>query len=191
MSSFFLFLFNATLVNNIVLTYLVGVDLQVASGRRMDVAWFTGLSTLLCLCILLPVIYLVRNQIVIPLAIEYLDLLIYMLITIVVVLVIQKLFHQLFPSSFQQINAIVPLIFMNSILFAIILLQETQVNSFTGSFLFGLATGLGFLFLLLVITCLRERIDNANVPKPFQGLPIILITFGMLSMGLMGLSGLK
>lgn len=191
MSDFFLFLFNATLVNNIVLTYLVGIDLQVSTSRRMDVAWFTGLSTLYCLFVLLPCIYLVRIFIIIPFGLEYLDLLFYVLITLVVVLASQKLFHRLYPLGFQQINAIVPVILMNSILFSIILLQEPQVNSVVDSFLFGLASGIGFLFILLVITCLRERIDNSNVPKPFQGLPIILITFGMLSMGLMGLSGLS
>ncbi len=191
MSDFFLFLFNATLVNNIVLTYLVGVDLQVATSRRMDVAWFTGLATLYCLIILLPCIYLAHIFIVLPLDIQYLELLIYVLITLVVVLGSQKLIHRLFPFFIQQINAIVPVILMNSILFAVILLQEAQVNSVMDAFLSGFTSGSGFLFLLLVITCLRERIDNSNVPKPFQGLPIVLFTFGMLSMGLMGLSGLS
>ena len=190
MSDFFLFLFNAILVNNLVLTHLVGLDLQVATSRRMDIAWFTGLITLFCFCILLPCIYLARVFIVAPLEIEYLDLLLYVLITIVIVLVIQKLFYRFVPLSFQKIKAITPVILMNSILFAVILLQEIQVNNIIDSFLFAVASGTGFLFLLLVITCLRERIDNANIPKPFQGLPVILITYGMLSMGLAGLSGL-
>jgi electron transport complex protein RnfA len=73
----------------------------------------------------------------------------------------------------------------------VILLQESQINSFFDSILFGFSTGIGFLFLLLVVTCLRERIDNENIPEAFRGLPILLIAIGMLSMGLMGLSGLQ
>lgn len=191
MSDFFLFLFNATLVNNIVLTYLVGVDLQAANSRRMDVAWFTGLATLYCLCLTLPVVYLMRSLIIIPLHFEFLDLLIYTLTILVVVLISKNLFNRLFPFVFQQVNAFIPIILMNSILLAVILLQEQFVTSFIRSLLFAFTTGLGFLFLLLVITCLRERIDNNNVPRPFRGLPILLISFGMLAMGLMGLAGLK
>lgn len=190
MSDFFLLLFNTALVNNLVLTHLVGVDLQVAASRRINAAWFTGLATLYFLCLTLPGVYLVRSLVIIPLQIEFLDLLIYTLTILVVVLVSQKLFHRLFPLIFQQVNAIVPIILMNSILLAVILLQEQFVTSFGRSILFAVTTGLSFLFLLLVITCLRERIDNNNVPKPFRGLPILLITFGMLAMGLMGLAGL-
>jgi H+/Na+-translocating ferredoxin:NAD+ oxidoreductase subunit A len=191
MSDLFLLLFNTAIINNLALTYLVGVDLQVASSQRMNTAWLMGIATLYCLSLCLPAAYLINQCIIIPFQLEYLDLLLYVLMILVVVLASKNIVHQLFPLLIDKVDKIVPVLLINSILLAVILLQESQINSFIDSFLFGLGTGLGFLFLLLIVTCLRERIDNKNIPEPFRGLPILLIAMGILSMGLMGLTGLQ
>jgi H+/Na+-translocating ferredoxin:NAD+ oxidoreductase subunit A len=191
MSDLFLLLFNTAIINNLALTYLVGVDLQVASSQRMNTAWLMGMATLYCLCLCLPSAYLINQFIIIPFQLQYLDLLLYVMMILVIVLASKNIVHQLFPLLIDKVDKIVPVLLINSILLAVILLQESQINSFIDSFLFGLGTGLGFLFLLLVVTCLRERIDNENIPEPFRGLPILLIAMGILSMGLMGLTGLQ
>lgn len=191
MSDLFGLLFSTVLVNNLVLTYLVGLDLQVATSQRMNAAWLVGLATIYCLAICLPGVYLIEQLIIIPLSLQFLDLLFYVLLIISIVYVSQNLMHRLFPRIYQQVDAMVPVILVNSILLAVILLSQNQSPSFFGAMLYGVCTGIGFLFLLLVVTCLRERIDNQNVPAAFRGLPILLITLGILSMGLMGLAGLQ
>ncbi|MFT5396018.1 MAG: electron transport complex protein RnfA [Gammaproteobacteria bacterium] len=191
MSELFGLLFSTALVNNLVLTYLVGLDLQVAASQRMNAAWLVGLATLYCLAICLPAIYLVDHLIIIPLSLEYLDLMFYVMLIIVIVFSSQQLMHRLLPIMYKQLDALVPVILINSILLAVILLSQEQNHSIFGMLLYGISTGIGFLFLLLILTCLRERIDNNNVPIAFRGLPILLITLGIFSMGLMGLAGLK
>jgi len=191
MGELFLILFNTVLVNNLVLTYLIGVDSQFASSRRIDAAWLTGLATLYCLAVSVPFAGLIRNLIITPLQIQYLDLLLYVMVIIMVVLASKNIFFRLFPILHKQIDAVAPIILMNSVLLAVILLHETQTNSFLGAFFFGCTTGLGFLFLLLVLTSLRERIDHDNIPQPFRSLPVLLITLGILAMGLMGLAGIQ
>ncbi len=191
MSELFGLLFSTALVNNLALTYLVGVDLQLAASQRINAAWFIGLATIYCLSLCLPGAYLINQIIIIPLQLQYLDLLLFVLLILVIVLLSQKIFHLLFPLIFQQVDAIIPILLINSVFLAVILLQESQINSLIDSFFFGFGSGLGFLFLLLVVTCLRERIDNENIPNLFRGLPILLIAMGILSMGLMGLAGLR
>jgi electron transport complex protein RnfA len=191
MSDLFGLLFSTALVNNLVLTYLVGLDLQVVTSQRINAAWLVGLATIYCLAICLPAIYLIDHLIIIPLSLQYLDLLLYVMLIIVVVLSSQQLMHRLLPLIHKQVDALVPVILINSILLAVILLSKEQNHSIFGTLLYGISTGVGFLFLLLVSTCLRERIDNNNVPLAFRGLPILLITLGIFSMGLMGLAGLK
>ncbi len=191
MSELFLLLFNAAILNNLALTYLVGIDLQVAASQRMNTAWLMGLATIYFLSICLPAAYLINQLIIIPFQLQYLDLLLYVMMILLIVLGTKTIVHKLFPLLIEKIDAVTPVLLINSILLAVIILQESQINSFIDSCLFGLGTGIGFLFLLLVVTCLRERIDNENVPEPFRGLPILLITIGMLSMGLMGLAGLQ
>ena len=190
MSEFILLLFNTAIINNLALTFLVGVDLQLAASRRINAAWLIGLATIYCLCLCLPGAYLVNQVIIVPLQLQYLDLLIYVMLILVIVLASQKIFHLLSPIISQQIDTLIPILLINSVLLAVILLNVSQIISLIDSFIIGLGTGLGFLFLLLVVTCLRERIDNINIPAPFRGIPILLVAMGILSMGLMGLAGL-
>lgn len=196
MSELFGLLFSTVLINNLVLSYLVGLDLQVAASQRMSAAWLVGLATTYCLTLCLPGVYLLNHLIIIPLDLQYLDLLFYVILILVVVLASQKIMHRLFPLIYKQIDAVVPIILMNSVLLAVILLQGNNLispigSTLSGSFITGLFTGIGFLLLLLALTCLRERINNESIPEPFKGLPILLIALGIFSMGLMGLSGLQ
>ena len=190
MSDLFGFIFGTALLNNLVLTSLVGLDLQVTASRRLNTAWLVGTALTCCLSLILPGIYLLDQLIIIPLQLQFLDLLIYVMFIIIIVMTLQKLMNALFPLMEQKINTITPLVLMNSVILAAILLQHELSYGFWGSFLFGLSTGIGFLLLLLQITFLRERIDNENIPQPFRGIPILLIAISILSMGLMGLSGL-
>jgi len=190
MIELFLLLFNIAIINNLALTYLVGIDLHVVASQQMSNAWLTGLATLYCLSLCVPASYLINQLIIIPFQLQYIDLLLYVMLMILIILGSKNIVHRLFPLLIERIDSVTPVLLVNSIILAVILLQTSQIHSFIDSFLFGVATGLGFLFLLLVVTCLRERVDNNNVPEPFKGLPIVLISMGILSMGLMGLAGL-
>ena len=191
MNELFGLLFSVALVNNLVLTNLVGLDMQIAASQRMNEAWLVGLATIYCLAICLPAIYLFEHLLIIPLSLQYLDLLFYVMLIILVVYFSQQLMHRLPLRIQKQIDALIPVILINPILLAVALLYQEQNFSFFRLMLYGISTGIGFLFLLLVLTCLRERIENNNVPKPFRCLPILLIALGIFSMGLMGLAGLK
>ena len=189
MSDLFGLLFSAALINNLTLTGLVGLDLQVAASRRINVAWLVGLATMYSLTLALPGSYLLDRFVISPLQLHHLDLLFYILLIIFIVFFSRNKLQRLFPLLQQQINAVIPLILMNSFLPAVVLLQNQNMSFFKALF-YGLFTGLGFLFLLLVLTCFRERIDNDNIPKPFNRLPVLLIALGIFSMGLTGLAGL-
>ncbi|MCG8379643.1 MAG: hypothetical protein MI865_09240 [Proteobacteria bacterium] len=191
MSDLFIYLFSTALVNNLVLSYLVGLDLQVAASQRINAAKLIGLATVYCLSLILPGVYLLNQLVIIPLQLQYLDLLFYVMLIIFVVLLSHKIIQRSFPLIFKQVDSVAPILLMNSTLLAVILLNQIKPTSFFGSLFYGLVTGIGFLFLLLVLTCLRERIDNENIPEPFRGFPVLLIALGIFSMGLMGLAGLQ
>jgi len=191
MSELFGIIFSTALVNNLVLTYLVGLDLQVAASQRMNTAWLVGIATIYCLALCLPGVYLLDQLIIIPFSLQFIDLLFYVMLIIVIVYGTQNLIYRLLPGIYQHVDSLVPLLLVNSIILAVILLSQGQNHSFFGALIYGVCTGIGFLFLLLILTCLRERIDNKNVPAPFRGLSLLLITLGIFAMGLMGLAGLQ
>ncbi len=191
MSEFFLILLNTALVNNLVLTHLLGLDLQVAASRRMQVAWLTGLATLLCLTLITPLAWLVNNTLFISPHLQQFAIFIDVATILLVILLLQRLSLRLFPLLFDRINAVTPLILTNSLLLGVILLQQSKSIGFAGSVLFGIANGLGFLLVLLLISSLRERIDNNKVPEAFRGIPVLLVSLGIFSMALMGLIGIQ
>ena len=189
MSEFFLLFIGAAFANNLLFGHLVGLDLQAAASRRLDAAWLTGLATLYGLCLCLPAVYLLQLLLV-PLELDDLALLFYILVIITLLLASARGLGAIFPHWARRVEALLPVILMNATLLAGVLLQQGQVRSLAGSFLSAAATGAGFLLLLLVLTCLRERIDEAEAPAPFRGLPVLLVTLGLLAMGLQGLTGL-
>lgn len=191
MTEFIGLLFSTVLINNLALTYLIGLDLHIAVGTRIEAAWLVGLTILYCLALCMPGVYLI-DLVLILLQLQYLNLLFYVLLILIVVFGLQRLSYLLFPLSYRQIDAVMPIILMNSVLLAVILLRNHHLTPFFGKTFWsaiglGLGTGASFLLLLLVITCLHERISNHAIPQPFKGLPILLISLGIFSMGLMGL----
>ncbi len=191
MSQFFLILLNTALVNNLVLTHLLGLDLQIAASRRMHVAWFTGLATLLCLSLVSPLAWIINNTLLNSAQLQQFAVFIDMAVILLVVLLLQRLTLRLFPLLFDRIKAVTSLILVNSLLLGVILLQQISNTGFAGSVMFGIANGLGFLFMLLLISGLRERIDNKLVPMAFRGIPVLLVSLGIFSMALMGLVGIQ
>ena len=191
MSEFLLLLFNAALINNLALSHLLGLDLQVAASRRVQVALFTGMLMLVSITLCMPLARAVDALILVPLHLQHLDVMAYVLTMVCVVTCIQHLCFRLFPLIVEKNRALLPLLLMNTILPGVMLLQQASHYGFFMLILLGLANGIGFLFLLLLITCLRERIDEHKVPVAFRGIPVLLISLGIFSMGLMGLTGLE
>ena len=91
MSEFFLILLNTALVNNLVLTHLLGLDLQIAASRRMQVAWLTGLATLLCLTLITPLAWLVNNTLFISPHLQQFAIFIDVATILLVILLLQRL----------------------------------------------------------------------------------------------------
>jgi electron transport complex protein RnfA len=83
-----------------------------------------------------------------------------------------------------------PLITTNCAVLGVALLNVKEANSFVGSILYGFGSAVGFSLVLVLFSLIRERLESANVPKTFQGLPIALITAGIMSLAFMGFSGI-
>jgi electron transport complex protein RnfA len=189
MGDLFLLLLIATGFSNIALTYLLGINFQHSVSKRMEASSLMGIATLFLLVLSLPVTYILNQRLIIPFELQKFDLLFYIVIMLGVVLVLKFIIRNFFPLLNEKINIILPVLLINTVILALIPVLEPQINSIADSSIFGLGTGLGFLLLILVITCLRERLDNKYVPEAFRGVPLLLISMGILSMGLLGLAG--
>jgi len=190
MSEFILIIFSAALVNNIIVLGIIGTDPALAFMRRMDVA--TGLC--LTILVLLPLVtvsgFLLDYWILVPLQLEYFQLLVFVSTVILITLLLKHYGHRINKKLGEQINVYLPFAGVNTTVLGTLLLNQELSNTFLKSLAFGMGSALGFSFVLLLMTAVFERLEVADVPVPFRGLPIILITLALISMAFMGFSGL-
>lgn len=190
MSEFILIIFSAALVNNIIVLGIIGTDPALAFMRRMDVA--TGLC--LTMLVLLPLVsvsgYLLDYWLLAPLQLEYLQLLVFVSTVILITLLLKHYGHRINKKLDARINIFLPFAGINTTVLGTMLLNHELSNTFLKSLAFGMGSALGFSFVLLLMTAAFERLEVTDVPVPFRGLPIVLITLALISMAFMGFSGL-
>ena len=190
MTEFLLIVFSAALVNNIIVLGIVGADPALAFMRKMDVA--KGLC--LTMLVLLPLVavsgHLIDTWLLLPLHLEYLQLLVFVSTIILITLLLKKYGRLLNQKLDARINVFLPFAGINTAVLGTMLLSLEFSNTFLKSLAFGIGTALGFSLVLLLMTAAIERLEVADVPSPFKGLPIILISLALISMAFMGFSGL-
>ena len=190
MSDFILILFGTALVNNIVVIQAIGVDPALAYSRKIDVAF--GLSC--AMLVMLPLVtlcgYLINTWLIIPFNIEYLRLVIFVMLIIVISFCIKLWFKKINESLNDLIKIFFPYAIINTTVLGTLLLSQQFSGNIFMSLGYGLGTATGFSIVLVLLTAITERLEAAEVPVAFQGLPILLITLGLLSMAFLGFTGL-
>lgn len=190
MSDFLLILFSTALVNNIIVIQVIGVDPALVYSRKIDVAF--GLSC--AMLVMLPLVtvcgYMIDNWLIVPFNIEYLRLLIFAMLIVVISFCIKIWFKKINQVFNDLIKVFFPYAIINTTVLGTLLLSQQFAGNFFMSLAYGLGTAIGFSIVLVLLTAITERLEAADVPVAFQGIPILLITLGLLSMAFLGFTGL-
>jgi electron transport complex protein RnfA len=134
--------------------------------------------------------YALELLILSPLNLEFLRLIAFVITVTLVTFSVEKILKRIRPALHDKISVFIPLLLMNTSLVGVALLDIQQQNGVIVSLLFGMGTALGFGIIVLIFTALRQRIVVADVPIPFQGVSILLMTLGIISMAFMGFIGI-
>ncbi len=186
-----LLLFIATaLVNNVVLVKFLGLCPFMGVSNKQDTAVSMAAATTFVLTLASALSYLVNAWILQPLAIEYLRTLSFILVIAVVVQFTEMLMAKTSPLLHRLLGIYLPLITTNCAVLGVALLNVQAAHSFIESIMFGFAAAVGFSLVLILFSGIRERINVADVPLPFRGAAIGLVTAGLMSLAFMGFSGL-
>ncbi|NQD37221.1 electron transport complex subunit RsxA [Permianibacter sp. IMCC34836] len=186
-----LLLFVATaLVNNVVLVKFLGLCPFMGVSNKQDTAVGMAAATTFVLTLASALSYLVNAWILQPLDIGYLRTLSFILVIAVVVQFTEMAMAKTSPLLHRLLGIYLPLITTNCAVLGVALLNVQAAHSFLESLVFGFAAALGFSLVLVLFSGLRERINVADVPLPFRGAAIGLITAGLMSLAFMGFSGL-
>jgi electron transport complex protein RnfA len=190
MTQYLLLLISTVLVNNFVLVKFLGLCPFMGVSKKLEPAIGMGVATTFVLTLTSALSYLVHYYVLVPLQAGYLDTLAFILVIAVVVQFTEMVIHKNSPDLYRILGIYLPLITTNCIVLGLALLNITAQHNFLQSIVYGFGGGLGFMLVLVLFASLRERIAAADIPLPFQGTAIGMVTAGLMSLAFLGFSGL-
>ena len=191
MTELALIMVSAILVNNFVLVQFLGLCPFMGVSKKIETALGLSLATTFVLTLAAICSYLLQHYVLKPLDLEYLRTMSFILVIAVVVQFTEMVVQKTSPLLYRVLGIFLPLITTNCIVLGVALLNANRSEyTFLSASLNGFAAGLGFSLVLVLFAALRERIAIADVPKPFQGASIAMITAGLMSLVFMGFAGL-
>jgi electron transport complex protein RnfA len=190
MAEYALLLVSTVLVNNFVLVKFLGLCPFMGVSRKLETATGMALATTFVLTLSSVSSYLANQYLLAPLHLEYLRTITFILVIAVVVQFTEMVIRKSSPLLYQVLGIYLPLITTNCAVLGVALLNVQEQHSFLQSAVYGFGASIGFSLVLILFAAMRERIAAADVPIPFRGPAIGLITAGLMSMAFMGFSGL-
>lgn len=190
MSDYLLIFISTVLVNNFVLVKFLGLCPFMGVSRKLETAMGMAFATTFVLTLSSVCSYLANTYLLAPLGLEYLRTLTFILVIAVVVQFTEMFVHKTSPLLYQVLGIFLPLITTNCAVLGVALLNVQEGFGFIESVVYGFGAAVGFSLVLILFAAMRERITVADVPAPFQGAAIALITAGLMSLAFMGFSGL-
>ena len=190
MTEYVLLLIGTVLVNNFVLVQFLGLCPFMGVSGKLDTAIGMSLATTFVLTLASVTSYLVNEYMLLPLEITYLKTMSFILVIAVVVQFTEMVVRKTSPTLYRLLGIFLPLITTNCAVLGVALLNIKEDHTFLQSAVYGFGAAVGFSLVLVLFAALRERLAAADVPTPFKGASIAMITAGLMSMAFMGFTGL-
>jgi electron transport complex protein RnfA len=190
MTEYALILVSTVLVNNFVLVKFLGLCPFMGVSKKLETVIGMGLATTFVLTLSAVTSWLVNAYLLEPLGIEYLRTIAFILVIAVVVQFTETVMHRTSPGLYQVLGIFLPLITTTCAVLGVALLNLQEQRGFLESALYGFGAAIGFSLVLVLFAAMRERVAVADVPEPFQGSSIALVTAGLMSLAFMGFAGL-
>ena len=190
MSEYLLIFVATVLVNNFVLVKFLGLCPFMSVSTKLETATGMGLATTFVLTLSSVSSYVIYQYVLVPLGLEFLRIIMFILVIAVMVQFTEIVVRKTSPLLYQTLGIFLPLITTNCAVLGVALLNTQQQHGFMESAIYGFGAAVGFSLVLTLFAAVRERVSVADVPLPFKGAPIALITAGIMSLAFMGFSGL-
>lgn len=181
---------SASLINNFVFTRFLGLCIFFGVSRRMETAVGMSITFTSVMVISAALSWLIFTHIMIPLDITFLKIVIFIGIVAALVQSADTIMKKTTPTMYHKLGIYLALITTNCIILAVPLINAGEGYTLVESIAFGLGSGLGFALALAIMASIREKLELADVPRPFRGLPIAFVVAGLIALAFTGFSGL-
>lgn len=185
-----LLLVGAALVNNVILSQFLGLCPFLGVSRRVETAAGMGAAVIFVITIASAVCSAIYLLILEPAHLTYLNTIVFILVIAALVQLVEMILKKMMKSLYNALGIYLPLITTNCAVLGVAILMIQKEFNLLQSVTYSVATALGFALALVLFAGIRERLEFEDVPKAFRGVPIALITAGILAMAFMGFSGL-
>lgn len=187
----------AVLINNFVLSRFIGLCPFFGVSKKLSSATGMGMAVIFVMGLASSFTWLINSYILQPYHVEYLQTIVFILVIAALVQLVEMALQKYSPSLYEALGIYLPLITTNCAVLGVAIIN-TGLNQFTGTpFTFiesvvnGIMSGIGFMFALILMAGIREKLELADVPELLDGLPIVFITAGLMALAFLGFSGLN
>ena len=189
MKELILLIISAAIVNNVVLSQFLGLCPFLGVSKKVETAGGMGAAVIFVITIASLVTSLIYKFILAPLDLTYLQTIVFILVIAALVQFVEMFLKKSMPSLYQSLGVYLPLITTNCAVLGVAVINvQKEYNVLQGT-VNGFATALGFTISIVLMAGLREKMEYNDVPKYFQGFPIVLLTAGLMAIAFFGFSG--
>ena len=180
----------AALVNNVVLSQFLGLCPFLGVSKRTDTAAGMGAAVIFVILIASSVTYGIYYGILKPFNLEYLQTIVFILVIAALVQLVEMILKKYVKPLYQALGVYLPLITTNCAVLGVAISNIDDGYTFGQSLANSLGTSVGFLIAIVILAGIREKSENNNIPKPFQGTPMVLIASGLMAIAFTGFTGI-
>ena len=181
----------AAIVNNVVLSQFLGICPFLGVSKKIDTSLSMGAAVTVVITIAAAVTNILYKLVLLPLDLDYLKTIVFILVIAALVQMVEMFLKKTSPAIYQALGIFLPLITTNCAVLGVSLTNVQDGFNFIESVIAGVGTGLGFTIAIVLLASLRERINESDIPTPFRGAPIVLLSAALMAIAFMGFSGLS
>ena len=190
MKEMILILIGSALVNNVVLSQFLGLCPFLGVSKKTKTAASMGAAVIFVIMIASAVTYAVHYMVLVPLGMEYMQTIVFILVIAALVQMIEMMLKKVSPAIYSALGVYLPLITTNCAVLGVAITNIQNGSTFGESMMNSLGTSIGFLVAIVIMAGIRERLEGNDIPKAFQGMPIVLITSGLMAIAFCGFAGI-
>lgn len=183
-------LVSSSLVSNVVLSQFLGLCPFLGVSRKVKTAGGMGVAVIFVITLASGVAGVINRYVLIRFQVQYLDTIVFILVIAALVQFVEMFLHKCMPSLYEALGVYLPLITTNCAVLGVAINNEQAEYGILTGMVNGFATAAGFTIAIVILAGIREKIEYNDVPKAFQGMPVVLLTAGLMAIAFVGFSGL-
>lgn len=183
-------LISSSLVSNVVLSQFLGLCPFLGVSKKTNTASGMGVAVIFVITLASAVAGVIYKYILIPLDITYLQTIVFILVIAALVQFVEMFLKKFIPALYEALGVYLPLITTNCAVLGVALTNVQKNYGILAGVVNGFATAVGFTISIIILAGIREKMEYNDIPESFKGMPIVLVTAGLMAIAFCGFSGL-